>query len=368
MKRKMKSEMERKMNKTRRGANRRPRAIMYPDGWDRAETRAWLEEIETTWSALATYGEARLEEGLWRRLGIGAVHAEAPGFWELARPMAVCWATLDATDGWGQSVIDIASRQRHWFTPQARPILAAASRSCFDLYFVESSTRAPVVLRRLRDGRRLEVHASMSEAAHPAGTTVVARVLEMGDARLVLASAVVDEKRARDARRTYAPTTVDGWSQMLFDLCMERFTRCASQSRGDVVEAELLDLGAATIRRIHRAYSALERAFTLRPDEPFRYCDQAGRALRASLRGTLEVAIEIEPMRTVRVHRLPAPACSAFDRELTVQAGFRPQVDGVVIAEQVAHEVMLRRRDVDVAAQVCARAALAIIGERRAAA
>jgi hypothetical protein len=298
----------------------RPRLISRPAGWTLEDVERWLVDVDQTWNTLARHGSERLHEGGWRRLGVGAIQHVSAVFERLAGPPSVAWSTLDARDDWNQTVVQIALRQRCWFTPRTRPILRALSNSLFDLYRVATHTSGRLVLERATDGRTFGVHATFDDGAYPRDRYVVARLVVDGAACASIASAVVSGREIHQATRHGAPTTRVAWSQLLFDIILDRFSRVAAEGRHDVVDPVFVSPGPRRTRRLHRAFDAIEAGMTGRTSPSFRF---SHREWTLFVEANEVVAV---PRSGARRHlrRLPEATFATVDREVARQAGICP--------------------------------------------
>lgn len=318
-----------------------PELLTLPERVSYVDSRRALTEVAEAWALLRRHGEHRFRESGWRDLGLGAVHVADPIFDVLGLEPAAAWATFDARDGWGQTVADIARRQRHWFTQPPR-VLDALAVARAELWEVASNAAPRVVLRRVRDDVSATVHASLCDSAYPAGSLLVARLVRWKGLNIALCATAVGRRRAADLLRSGEPYA-------LTKLAVERAASTVDEARACDVEAVWPRFGPRLMARLHRALEALEAQRA-----PLQHTDAEGRKIsRASDRA---IVADIAPGRRFRIDRVPTEEASPVDRELAWQSGLL-QLGSIVSATPVFGHTPISRRELDSLIAACAAAA-----------
>ena len=237
---------------------------------------ASLHAISAVWTLLSGHGRERLMSEGWRALGLGLVHIADPAFDVLAGAAATAWATLDARDGWNQTIADIARRQSGWLSAEERGVLRALRSATPQLYEIESHRAPRVVLRRVTDGTPIELHAWLDDGAYPPGTLTVCRVVRHDGLAVSLCSTVVSRHEAAElvCNGRVAPYRLN-------ELSLRGAVRAIDEARAETTEAVWAHLGPASMRRVTRAAAAFRVAFSRAGSLMFRHVDSDGRHLFA---------------------------------------------------------------------------------------
>ena len=311
--------------------------------------RAHLERLARIWSLLRRRGEDLFTEQGWRTLGLGVVQVADPVFDALGLDAGAAWGTIDARDGWGQTVLDVARRQQDWRDPDSQRVIVSLSRAHADLWRVATATAPRIVLHRVRDDSRVTLHAALDEGAYPPGALLAARICRYDDLDVGLCSAVVSRSRAAELLRGDEPYP-------LVRLATERAAWAVDSARGALADPKWLVHGPRLMARAHHAAHALRQTASRLGSA--RHRDAEGRLVRVdALRG---ITVDVATGRRFRVAKVPPHDVSAVDLELAFQAGLDVRRTAILDVRPVFTDAPITRRELAALCDACAGAAIAL--------